>query len=343
VTEADTTPLRADPAGLGPGEALTQAREEFDIPIEEMARRLRLSVATVRALEECDRASLPETAYVLGYVRAYVRMLDLDPDPYVAAYRAWLRRDAEEVPSQPEDTEPAPRRSHRPLGWIALAVAAGIAAVVLWWWQTRAPLDGARAPVVTSTLEEGGGRGESPAGPGAMPSSDRAQEAEGMGMAGGSSLPQHPAPTPEPPEKPAQDGSPAPPDSDAGMAQEAGTAVPTAGPRRHEPDARPAVESSTAAAAPVPAEGTHQLTLRFKARSWTEVYDADGRRLLFDLYKPGQVKVVQGRPPFKIRLGFADGVELLYDGEPVDMRRYVRPDKTARFTLGEPGAPGASP
>ncbi len=320
MSETEVPPLRADPTGLGPGEALTQAREEFSIPIEEMARRLRLSVATVRALEECDRATLPENAYVLGYVRAYARALDLDPKPYVSAYKKWLGEDAPIGGASALDAGAGDAPGRPWLPWVAVAcLFAATAAVGVWWWQKGATPGPAR-------LEEAH---QAPAAASARP--PEAPPASAGSASGASAVT----------ETPAAPVVPAPTRAEAASgAREDGRVQAEGAPRSDsaavaQREAAPAEDAAEAGAADraLP-EGHHRLTLKFTSQSWTEVYDSDGKRLLFDLYQPGEVKRVEGKPPFKIRLGFAEGVQLAYDGEPVDLQPYVRPDSTARFTLG---------
>jgi cytoskeleton protein RodZ len=330
MSEPEAAPLRADPQGLGPGEALTQAREEHDIPVEEMARRLHLSVATVRALEECDRVGLPENAYVLGYVRAYVRMLDLDPEPYVSAYKAWLGEGTpgtRTVAMQGPDTEHGSRSW---AGWVLAAVlAAFVAAAALWWLQTGTlRLASSGAPPGADGGDEPAGVDQgrsvaSVAGGGVTPAS-----LPGDRVLDGGGSPESPSPSPDEAASRGT-GRTVKPEIGSGTKPGAGHAE-DAIPR---PAKTPEVAQDThATAVPAMSQG-HRLILRFNSQSWTEVYDSEGKRLLFDLYKPGQVKAVEGKPPFRIRLGYADGVELTYNGKPVDMSRHVRPDKTARFVL----------
>lgn len=335
--------LRADPQGLGPGEMLTQAREEHDIPIEEMARRLRLPVTTLRALEECDRGRLPENAYVLGYVRAFARMLDLDPEPYVAAYKSWLGEQTPASGTAGLDTRSGQRQGARRARWILMVLLAAMAAAAgLWWWQKgRLPLLSAPAPAGDrrATVWPDGGEADGPSREAAeaapvVPSAPRepvssAPDSEASGGPVEPAAARTPEPAPQAAVAAAGQGI-----GGAGTGMETGPAAggrDTASPQGAEPAPAPP---------PAPSEG-HRLVLRFKAQSWTEVYDSEGKRLLFDLYKPGQVKTVEGKPPFRIRLGFADGVELLYDGRPVDVSRYVRQDKTARFTLDPDESTGA--
>lgn len=80
-------------------------------------------------------------------------------------------------------------------------------------------------------------------------------------------------------------------------------------------------------------ESGAQLRLRFNQRSWVEVRDASGKRLLEGMPPAGSERVVGGSPPYEIMLGNAPGVEIRLDGERVVFDDRVRGDNTARLTV----------
>ena len=65
-----------------------------------------------------------------------------------------------------------------------------------------------------------------------------------------------------------------------------------------------------------------ELVLKFVKDSWAEVYDANGQTLLYKLGKAPLSRVVRGKAPFKLVLGFAPGVIIEYNGTPYDMSDY---------------------
>lgn len=128
-------------------------------------------------------------------------------------------------------------------------------------------------------------------------------------------------------------------------------ALPQAGPER-EPSAEPLVapaeevvadtEEQAAEAvppgsgdAPVMADGDVALSLsiRFSGDCWTEITDADGERLFFDLGRSGRQIDVSGKPPVSVLFGSADNAELAVDGQPYTIRQSERRGDTARLTL----------
>ncbi len=72
--------------GPMPGEVLREARRSRDLSMQYIARELRLSVATIDALENDDYRNLPSSAFVQGYIRNYAALLGLEAEPLIAQY-----------------------------------------------------------------------------------------------------------------------------------------------------------------------------------------------------------------------------------------------------------------
>ena len=67
-----------------PGRTLAAQRESMGWSVEQVADQLKLAVRQVVALEQGDYANLPSPAVVRGFVRAYAKVVKLDPVPLVA-------------------------------------------------------------------------------------------------------------------------------------------------------------------------------------------------------------------------------------------------------------------
>jgi cytoskeleton protein RodZ len=110
-----------------------------------------------------------------------------------------------------------------------------------------------------------------------------------------------------------------------------------------------AVASSTRLAEPIssaaaaPRAGEIDATLTYSAASWTEVYDANGRRLLYGLATGPATRKLEGVPPLSVMLGDARGVTIEVGGRQAPISRFVRPDHTARFLINADGAVRAPP
>jgi hypothetical protein len=84
-----------------------------------------------------------------------------------------------------------------------------------------------------------------------------------------------------------------------------------------------------------PAADPRVLELTFNEQSWTEIFDANNRRVFVGLQEPGTTARVEGEPPFRLTVGNATGVELVWRGECVDLGARAGANNVARFTLGE--------
>lgn len=90
-------------------------------------------------------------------------------------------------------------------------------------------------------------------------------------------------------------------------------------------------------AEPVPAgpvdSASIRVTLSFGEDCWTEITDASGQRLYFELGRAGTRVDVEGAPPLSVLLGSADNVEVSVNGEAYTIPAADRRGRTARLTL----------
>jgi len=123
-------------AVTGPGSELSRARIERGLDCEEVARKLRLPVKLIEALERDDYSGLPGSTYIRGYLRAYAAMLGVPPEPVLEAHARLTRGNtptnlgklavAEQVTSQ-----------HRHMRLTTYLVVAVIFGLSIAWWQAR--------------------------------------------------------------------------------------------------------------------------------------------------------------------------------------------------------------
>lgn len=85
---------------------------------------------------------------------------------------------------------------------------------------------------------------------------------------------------------------------------------------------------------PPPAEaGQVRLLLTYSGDCWTEITDASGRRLLFDLGKDGRTVELGGAEPFNVLFGNPGNVSLRVNGEDYALPATNRPDRPMRLTI----------
>jgi cytoskeleton protein RodZ len=83
----------------------------------------------------------------------------------------------------------------------------------------------------------------------------------------------------------------------------------------------PAPAAQAAPQAPSPAAGEVRVRLEFTEPSWTEIYDASGKRLMFDMGAPGRVRTVAGTPPLRVSLGLVSAVNAQVNDRPIVVPR----------------------
>ena len=95
--------------------------------------------------------------------------------------------------------------------------------------------------------------------------------------------------------------------------------------------------AQTPAAAPERPKNQSSVTLRYSADSWTEVYDASGARLFYDVGAANTVQTVVGTPPMRVVLGNASGVSVEYNGHSKPIAKLSRPDGSVQFSITRSG------
>ena len=128
-------------------------------------------------------------------------------------------------------------------------------------------------------------------------------------------------------------------------AQQAGTDAPALPVAPVTPAATPAPVAPTpvvpapvavpdAAAPAAPVAGTGKVNLQYTADCWTQVTDGTGKVLFGGLKRKGENLEVSGKPPLTLRLGYARGAQVTYNGQAVDVAPFTS-GETARLKLGQ--------
>ncbi len=336
--------------GGNPGETLRVAREQKGWSLQLVAQRLNLPTRSVEHIEAGDFGRLPGHTFARGYVRAYAKLLELDPNRLVNEFDRYTGTEAtgsSTVQSLGRIEEPGrlSRSVMRVFGFLLLLLLVGAS---LYWWQERSGRDDAAAPVsALERIEVESADGTTQVHVLEDPEEQEVDEAV---------LPLSPAAATDETEVLAVPGAV---DELANDQAQAASAEAAAEPSSVESSA---VDSPSQPVAPQPAEqaeaaspaqaemaaaegaqqsgaaqledGEGRLELRFVADCWVRVTAADGRQLLSTVGKAGSERTVVGTAPLNVHLGFARGAVLTYNGNPVDVSPFIR-GETARLTLGQ--------
>jgi cytoskeleton protein RodZ len=288
------------PREEGIGEILARERAARGLTIEDVAQQLKFGARQLEALEQDRFDLLPGGTFARGMVRSYARLLKLDAESLLTRMEGKL-----EVPDpgrladrfrQPVPFANVSRRSNVVYGILSLLILAAVAGMLIEWKQERAKLAG---PAVVASAPA---RAEKP-------------------RAADSVAPTKPAP-PAPPA----------PTAAAMQASAAPAAARTPAAMQSGQDVAKAQEPPVAKAAPSADTGARRIVMRFDEESWVEVRDAAGHTLLEQLVPAGSQRVVTGQPPFDMVIGNAQHVQIMYQGQPFDLKPHTRVD-VARFTL----------
>lgn len=113
--------------------------------------------------------------------------------------------------------------------------------------------------------------------------------------------------------------------------------LPSALPAEPEAQSPPPVSNAvpaeeTTAPAAVAAAGEIRMRLEFNDASWTEIYDANGKKLMFGMGESGRVSTVTGAPPLRVTLGKASAVKVQVNDRPIVVPRRAGKD-AAKFVV----------
>ena len=275
-----------------PGATLAAQREAMGWTVEQVAEQLKLAVRQVVAIEAGDYAALPSPAVTRGFVRAYAKILRLDPAPLVTLVPMDTPAPVESTGAVRRDL-PSSRgalfshsrypthgkRSGAPLAWIAGVVVVAAAGFAAWHFglvalpgSTTAPAGGdatLNAPFETTTNS--------------VPATDTTHNPSVPLISvpaptDGAAAPATGATTPAP----ATQVPPAP----ANTATQATVTATTVAPAAATPVAPAGVAVPAAA-------GANTLVLNVREDSWIEVRPQGGKALISRLVRAGSTETIE--------------------------------------------------
>ena len=280
------------------GQRLAQARLDQRISMLDVAKKLHLDESKVRALEQNDFAVLGAPVFAKGHLRKYAELVGIEVDDVLADYYDLTRADA--VPPVLVGRSKLARDIS--LGpWIAAltVIVIVVAAAGFWWFASGGP-DTAGEPLEPLPLEE----------------TESVQT----------------------PKLKLTTGGPVPDDSAALIAAPAAdVSIDTATVEVPVVESTPApAEAQPEPTATIAADTSLRLTVSFSGDCWTEISDADGRRMFFNMGRNGQTVELIGKAPVSALFGNSDNVSLLVDGSDYEIRASDLSKRTARLTIFSP-------
>ena len=324
--------------GQNPGELLRQARENRDWSQAEVARKLNLTVSSLNHVETGAFDKLPGHTFARGYIRAYAKLMDLDQAALVEAFDRYTGTHAKgsDVHSLGRIEEPV-RLSHNILRGVSLLLLVAVVGGGFVWWQDQGSLRGKDlAKIALEHVEVESADGTTQIHPLDEPE-DQAVSAGQQPESAPLPLEQGVAEQPAAAEPAPAQQAPVPPVASAPAAAPAPVApvAPAPAPAAVAPATPVAAVAAAEPVAPaaVPA-GSAKVAIQFVADCWTQVTDGNGKVLFSAIKRKGDNLELTGKPPFSVRLGFARGAQVSYNGQAVDVAPFTS-GETARLKLGQ--------
>lgn len=306
-------------SSLPAGAMLRDARVAKKLSLQDISKYLRISVKQIEALEDENFATLPEPVIVRGFIRNYARMLGVNAEPMLDAYKLQSPEVVQAFTMQSNINMPINSKDKQ--SWMKYIVASVFVVIGLGVWLFYIDLKGVstnlglvasslapQTTVVTTPVAE-------PLPEIALPVAERAALAE------------------QPVQMPQTEytvssaaGVNDNTKSKVAVASATSTAISTSGAPAAVPISTDEVQTST-----IPAT---KLNFSVKQETWLNVSDADGKVIYNKILAAGTQESlqVQAALPIKVIVGNVNGTTFIFNGNPIDLASYAKLN-VAKFSL----------
>lgn len=320
--EGATTPAPAPAPSAG--RLLREAREKQGLHIAALAASIKVSPKKLELLESDRFDELPDATFTRALAQTVCRALKTDSGvvmrllPPPVGHRLEQVGEGLNTPFRERPGTLVPRDWMQfvtsPAVWLTVLILAA-AVVVYFLPPSLTGLPTGRPRAASATARAG-------VEPGMPP--DAANEAS-VAVPGAA-----PGTVAAPPIVEAPDAASAP--AVAGSAALAPTAIVAMVPASPLTPTSALAASASMPTSEVAALPPGMLQLRTVSASWIEVNDGRGQPLVSRVMKAGESAGVDGVPPLRVRIGNAAGTQLVFRGQPTDLKAFTR-DNVARLEL----------
>ncbi|MCP4981751.1 MAG: helix-turn-helix domain-containing protein [Gammaproteobacteria bacterium] len=320
--------------GIGPGERLQAARIQLGLSLDDVAGRMHLSTAILSAIEENNFEEITAPIFVKGYLRAYARIVSLDEDDMILQYVDYY---SEEDPPISSTSNVVPELSVADvrMKWTTYLVVVALAVLLAAWWWNKEQSSEPPISLDTQSTEE-----QVSANSGTVNSEIEAVSEDPVDAVE-VVMPTDSLPVEEPA---AVEPAAADPVTIEAVAEEPAEVVTAPQPMdavsaetgNNESDSSSAGTVQSAPIEPVrlAPSGSDKLRIIVHADTWADIKDANDYQLVYDLLRADGVVELTGQAPFSVFLGNGKGVEIMFNGEAIEVAPRVRDDNTARLRIG---------
>ncbi len=344
ITRKEKPENEARSTGIGPGERLQAARIQQGLSLQDVASRMHLSGKILEAIEENNFEEITAPIFVKGYLRAYARIVSLDEDEMILQYHDFF---SEEDPPISSTSNILPELSvaDARIKWTTYLVIFVIGILLAVWWWTKEQNN--EAPISLGSQSSSEMRTQTDA---EVVSSEIEAVSEDMTAptVAADLAPAEPESSDPVVNEPItmQESSAADsmvvgpvveqPVTEDPMIEEPVIEEPVAvEPVLLEPESEALVTAPVVRADPIrlAPSGSDKLQIHVIADTWADVKDTNGYQLVYDLLRADDSVQLTGEAPFSVFLGNGHGVEIIFNGEEIDIAPRIRDDNTARLKI----------
>lgn len=316
---------------LSTGERLRRARELLGLSQTAVATRLCLKVSTVRDIEENNISEDLASTFIRGYIRSYAKLVHLPEDSLLTSTTAdQTSLKQQKVASMQRIRNIRHRKKHDgwlvALTWLIVVIVIGLSCA--WWWQNhkaqQSSLLALPQPVTmatgtrynTETVPASAPKAVANPVPSASVSANRNSQDSNAVNSVLSTPSLNTAPLAARPL--VTEPKPAP------------LNLPVEPPAVQVPP--PPISSSRKASQQPAPVSANELSMHFTGDCWIEVSDGSGKTLFSGLKRKNDRLVFNSQPPYQLKIGAPDAVQIRYGGKPVDPG-HAPTNRVMRLTL----------
>ena len=332
----------------GIGARLRAGREKTGLTQLQAAEKLHVDAKVVESLEAERFDALGAPVFVRGHLKHFAELIGEQSAELLALYTAATKAvvpDLTRLPRAAPDSKPSR------LAVPALVVLIGFVLVGIVWWIAKSvggstgpeasrPKGGAQPVVIAPDITQDAAAAEAAANDAASGGAPGTAATPSPSAAANSTRSREPAASrASGTSVPGAAGNAAPsPIAAANNERSRAPSVPTGAGAPGVATTSAAAGTAAAPATPAATRGKPmEVTLRFAADSWVEVYDANGQKLFYDVGSASSSHTVSGTPPFRVTVANAPGVTLDVNGKPATVPANAVKGDEAQFVINRSG------
>ncbi|MDN4503604.1 DUF4115 domain-containing protein [Alteromonadaceae bacterium BrNp21-10] len=302
---------------VSPGALLKAAREQLQMTVSDIARKLNLRDHHIENIEADSYDNKISMTFTKGYLKNYAKIVKVPQEQILAAFETQNQTEKHPAKLQSFSRKVAKQASDDRLMMVTYIILGVFVALVVVWWLQQSPEDEKSVlnslPAAPTTTSLSGTL---------TPSNGSANDIEDPALSNVENV-----------EQQANDGLD---DEDDNMPtpEETTSAAVVETPAQNNLIATATQETATDddAVDDIVSAETVELVFEFTTDCWINIIDGSGEAIAFGVKAAGRVMPVSGVSPFEVTVCSPEVVNISYAGDAVDLTQFAT-GRTARFSL----------